>query len=293
MYKTLSITLVLLLSSFFTWSQIENVKPTFSGTLNGIILDSLENTPIEYAQVRLYSKKDSLLVTSIYTEANGSFTLDKIPLGMYYSKITFLGFKTKFISNLNFTPNALVLNLAKIQLSLEDAKNLGEVKITGKLDVLKTGIDKKIYNVADDASSRGGNANDVLNRVPSVGVDQDGNISLRGDGNVTILIDGRPSSFSGGNGKSLLDAIPASSIERIEIVTNPSSKYSPDGTAGIINVVLKKNKLKGTNGLISSSVATDKLFNGNASFSYRNAKFNVYANYTYKYSEGYRNNYGN
>jgi outer membrane receptor protein involved in Fe transport len=107
------------------------------------------------------------------------------------------------------------------------------------------------------------------------------------------LIDGRPSSFSGGNGKSLLDAIPASSIERIEIVTNPSSKYSPDGTAGIINVVLKKNKLKGTNGLISSSIATDKLFNGNASFSYRNAKFNVYANYTYKYSEGYRNNYGN
>ena len=111
------------------------------------------------------------------------------------------------------------IDLGVVKLTLLNVTDLGEVKVIGKLEVLKTGIDKKIYNVADDMSSKGGTANDVLNKVPSVGVDQDGNISLRGDGNVTILIDGRPSSFSGGNGKSLLDAIPASSIERIEIVT--------------------------------------------------------------------------
>ncbi len=264
-----------------------------SGVLSGELVDSVTLKPVEYVQIKILSKIDSTVVAGIYSDVVGQFNLDQITLGNYLVKISFLGYKTIFINNVEFNSQKNKINLGKIYLKSDEPVNLEEIKVIGKLDVLKTGIDKKVYNVAEDVSSRGGTANDVLNKVPSVGVDQDGNISLRGDGNVTILIDGRPSSFSGGNGKSLLDAIPASSIERIEIVTNPSAKYSPDGTSGIINVVLKKNKLKGTNGMISSSVATGNLFNGSASFSYRNSKLNTYANYTYRYSEGYRNNSGN
>jgi outer membrane receptor protein involved in Fe transport len=128
--------------------------------------------------------------------------------------------------------------------------------------------------------------NDVLNNIPSVEVDQDGKISLRGDGNVTILIDGRPSTLSAG----LLEAIPANSIERIEIVTNPSAKYDPDGTSGIINIVLKKNKLKGINGNVALSAGSGDVYNGATSLSVRNSKFNIYGTYAFRHYEGFRNN---
>ena len=281
-----------ILFSFNSFSQDLDGKKLENTSLSAKFIDESTNSPIEYVQLKLYSQKDSILISGIYSDEKGIAYLDKIPFGNYYAKVTFLGYDSKIIDNLKFSNAMQKIDLGVVKLTLLNFTDLGEVKVIGKLEVLKTGIDKKIYNVADDMSSKGGTANDVLNKVPSVGVDQDGNISLRGDGNVTILIDGRPSSFSGGNGKSLLDAIPASSIERIEIVTNPSAKYSPDGTAGIINVVLKKNKLKGTNGMISTSGANGPLFNGSASFSYRNSKFNAYSSYTNRYSDGFRNNYG-
>ncbi len=281
-----------ILFSFSSFSQDLDGKKLENSSLSAKFIDESTNLPIEYVQLKLYSQKDSILISGIYSDEKGIAYLDKIPFGNYYAKVTFLGYDSKIIDNLKFSNAMQKIDLGVVKLTLLNVTDLGEVKVIGKLEVLKTGIDKKIYNVSDDMSSKGGTANDVLNKVPSVGVDQDGNISLRGDGNVTILIDGRPSSFSGGNGKSLLDAIPASSIERIEIVTNPSAKYSPDGTAGIINVVLKKNKLKGTNGMISTSGANGPLFNGSASFSYRNSKFNAYSSYTNRYSDGFRNNYG-
>ncbi len=262
------------------------------GVLIGSTIDDSSNASLEYVQIRLLSPKDSSALLGIYSDAKGAFQLDQIPYGAYLIKVSFLGYKTIYFDRVTFSPSSSKVDLGLIRLKTDEPKNLDEVKIVGKMDMLKTGIDKKVFNVADDISSKGGTAIDVMNKLPSVSVDQDGNISLRGDGNVTILFDGRPSSFSGGNGKSLLDAIPANSIERIEIVTNPSAKYSPDGTSGIINIVLKKNKLKGTNGMISTTGGTGKLFNGSASFSYRNSKMNAYANYTYRYSEGFRNNWG-
>ena len=132
-----------------------------------------------------------------------------------------------------------VVKLGNIALEKDMSIDLDEVIATGSLDDLKAGIDKKVYSVEQDISVKGGSANDVLNNIPSIDVDQDGNISLRGDGNVTVLIDGRPSALTAGNGQSLLDALPANSIERIEVVTNPSAKYDPDGTSGIINIILK------------------------------------------------------
>ena len=292
MLKYIYIILFYLIFTTESFGQIQKNGVINSGILKGNVIDSVSNLPVEYVQIKLLSSIDSTTISSIYTDVKGDFVLTEIPFGPLFLKIYFIGYTTKVITNISFSASSNEINLGSIFISPDVSINLQEVKVVGVLDVFKTGIDKKIYNVAEDFSSKGGTANDILNKVPSVGVDQDGNVSLRGDGNVTVLIDGRPSSFSGGNGKSLLDAIPASSIERIEIVTNPSAKYSPDGTSGIINVVLKKNKLRGTNGMITSSGATGSLFNGSASFSFRNSKLNTFANYTYRYSEGFRNNYG-
>ena len=263
-----------------------------SGIIEGKILDSTSLKPREYVSVRLFSVSDSTVVGGIYTDSTGAFLLDNIEDGNYFIKTSFSGYRDKTISNLTISSENRKIKLGNIGLSIDSELNLDEIQVFGEQDLLKTGIDKKVYNVGQDLSGRGGTVSDVLNNVPSVEVDQDGNVILRGDANVTILIDGRPSSLSGGNGQSLLDAIPANSIERIEVVTNPSAKYDPDGTSGIINIVLKKNKLRGFNGMLSLNAGTGNLLNANAALSYRNPVLNVYANYSLQYREGYRNNDG-
>ncbi|PKR81682.1 hypothetical protein CW751_03915 [Brumimicrobium salinarum] len=154
---------------------------------------------------------------------------------------------------------------------------------------METSIDKRTYNVEEDMTAVGGGLTEVLNNIPSVEVDNDGNVSLRGSGSVTILIDGRQSALSSGDGA--LDGIPASAIERIELVTNPSAKYNPEGTAGIINIVLKKKKLRGINTNVQLSAASENLFSGSLGFNIRNEKFNFYVNYSYRHREGFRNNF--
>jgi outer membrane receptor protein involved in Fe transport len=266
------------------------------GIVSGKVIDKNTELTIEYVSFKLFSVKDSALVAGIFSDNEGKFTLEQLPFGTYYGKLTFSGYLTKVIPDIKVSSSLKVANLGTIKLDLEKTGDLKEIKVTGQLDVLKAGIDKKVYNVGEDLSVKGGTANDVLLKIPSVELDQDGKVSLRGEGSVTILIDGRPSSLSGGNGKTLLDALPAGSIERIEVVNNPSAKYDPDGTSGIINIVLKKNKLKGFNGLISANAGSGDLsggnvFDGTVSLSYMNAKVNVYGSYTGRYLEGYRNNY--
>ena len=290
--------LLLILSAFslqFT-SLSQPGKGTGDGIVSGKILDKSKDAPLEYVSFRLFSVKDSSIVAGIFTDVDGKFTLENLPLGNFYAKITFTGYAPLIMNDIKISSVMKVVNLGTIKMNLGDSKMLQEVKIVGEIDLLKIGIDKKVYNVGEDLSVKGGTANDVLNNIPSVQVDQEGKISLRGDGGVTILIDGRPSSLSGTSGKSLLDALPAGSIERIEIVTNPSAKYDPDGTSGIINIVLKKNKLKGFNGLVNGTLGSGDLtggnsFEGGVSLSYRNSKFNTFGSYAGRYTEGYRNNY--
>ena len=265
------------------------------GMIMGRIVNADNNKSIEYATVRLYLEKDSVLVTGLYTDKEGKFLFDKLVLGTYYLKFSFAGFLAKLSESLTITSNLKVLNLGTISMELDKTLQIGQVDVVGQASILNAGIDKKVYNVAEDMSVKGGTANDVLKNIPSVDLDQDGRIMLRGDGAVTVLIDGRPSSLSGGNGKTLLDALPAGSIERIEIVTNPSAKYDPDGTSGIINIVLKKNKLKGFNGLLNANLGSGNFKGGNVadggfSLSYRNSFFNIYGSYNGRYLDGYRNN---
>jgi outer membrane receptor protein involved in Fe transport len=266
------------------------------GILTGRIVDKLSDKPMEYVSFRLFSVKDSSVVAGIFTDRDGRFNLEQLAYGNFYGKLTFSGYETILINDIKISPSIKSVNLGTYKMIIDKTIDFEEVKVVGQLDVLKAGIDKKIYNVGEDLSVKGGTANDVLNNIPSVEVDQDGRIMLRGDGTVTVLIDGRPSSLSGGNGKSLLDALPAGSIERIEVVTNPSAKYDPDGTSGIINIVLKKNKLKGFNGMMTANVGSGNLNGGNVadgsfSLSYRNGRFNAYGSYSGRYMAGYRNNY--
>jgi outer membrane receptor protein involved in Fe transport len=266
------------------------------GILTVRIVDKLSDKPMEYVSFRLFSVKDSSVVAGIFTDPDGRFNLEQLAYGNFYGKLTFSGYETISINDIKISPSIKSVNLGTYKMIIDKTIDFEEVKVVGQLDVLKAGIDKKIYNVGEDLSVKGGTANDVLNNIPSVEVDQDGRIMLRGDGTVTVLIDGRPSSLSGGNGKSLLDALPAGSIERIEVVTNPSAKYDPDGTSGIINIVLKKNKLKGFNGMLTANVGSGNLNGGNVadgsfSLSYRNGRFNAYGSYSGRYMAGYRNNY--
>lgn len=256
--------------------------------ISGSVVD--EQGPLEFASVRLFNVKDSTVSQGIYTSADGSFKLSDVAPGNYYMKISFSNFVTQLIDPL-IVKKSDVINLGEIKLSIDKTLELEGVIAIGSLDALKAGIDKKIYNVADDITVKGGNVNDVLNNIPSIEVDQDGNISLRGDGSVKVLIDGRPSGLVLGDGKNLLSSIPANSIERIEVVTNPSAKYDPDGTSGIINIVMKKNKLKGFNGIVTGTVATGNQYEGSFALSYRSKRFNSYMNYSYDYYEGYRDYY--
>ena len=259
---------------------------SYSQSIKGTIVDS-ENNPIEYASIRAMRPSDSSVVSGAYSDIDGNFIIDNIAQATYLVRITYSSLET--VDQLVDLGKSKNTDLGTVQMKLDQTINLDEVVAAGSLDVLKAGIDKKVYSVEDDLTSKGGSVNDILNNIPSITVDQDGNISLRGDGNVTILIDGRPSTLAANDGQSLLNSLPANSIERIEVVTNPSARYDPDGTSGIINIVLKKNKLKGFNGMVSATAATEDLYQGNFGVSYRNKRINLNFNYSLDYYEGYRN----
>ena len=258
-----------------------------TGKVIGTALTS-ETNPAEFAKVLALNPSDSSVLLGSFTDVDGKFELNDLRTGTILVKIILDDHLPKFFDNVEVLADQTVF-LGQIELEKDMSIDLEEVIATGSLDDLKAGIDKKVYSVQRDISVRGGSANDVLNNIPSIDVDQDGNVSLRGDGNVTILIDGRPSALTSGNGQSLLDALPANSIDRIEVVTNPSAKYDPDGTSGIINIILKKNRKRGINGVISGTGATGNLYDASLGLSYRNKGTNLYLNYSFNYYEGYRN----
>ncbi len=288
--KLTALIFYILLSTNLTSAQSFKSSPTGNGIVRGIVIDSTTRTGIDYASVRLLSIRDSLTVLEVYTDDKGVFRFEQVANGKYFVRITFFGYITKTIDDIVITTDSPSSDMGLIRLVSETATSLEEIEVVAKQELMLNTLDKKVYNVGEDLASKGGTVNDLLNNIPSIEVDQDGAISLRGNSNVTVLIDGRPSTLTGGNGKSLLDAFPAGSIERIEVVNNPSAKYDPDGTSGIINIVLKKNKLRGINGNVAVSAGTGNDYSGSASLSYRNVKMNAFATYAFSHYEGQRGN---
>lgn len=256
--------------------------------VSAVVVDSFSNQALEFVDARIYTAQDTTLLSGMITDSSGGFVFSKVKPGAYLIRVKFVGYQTKWIGPLNFDGATKDVVLGRIGLVPQNFQDLEEARVVGRKDIFSTSIDKRSYDVSADLNNQGASAEEVLGNVPSIEVDQDGNVSLRGDANVIILIDGRPSSLTG-SGESMLDALPADAIERIEVVTNPSAKYDPDGTSGIINIVLKKNKLKGVNGLISSTVATGPNFNPSASLSLRNKRLNVFGAYAFNHRQGFRN----
>lgn len=259
----------------------EGEKAPAIGKIKGVVLDNNSKQAVEFATIALYKLKDSSLVNGVVAGEKGNFQLSELPFGRYFMKINFIGYKQLVIDTIAIRPKAVEIDLGHIKLK-SNTEQLGEVEVAAEKSTLQLGIDRKIFNVEKSIVSEGGSVNDVLQSIPSVSVDIDGNVSLRGSGNVTVLIDGKPSGITGSSRAAILQQIPASSIESIELITNPSAKYDPDGMSGIINIITKKNKLNGFNGSVSVGAGTGDKYNAAAALSYRNSKINVYANYGFR-----------
>ena len=274
----------------FTFAQT-NSKPQGTGSgnnntalISGIVHDSLSDNPVEYANVVLYSLKDSQLVNGCISDNKGKFFIEKVSPGKYFLKVSFMGYKT-YKTNLVITPKINEYKMDVIYLK-DASSSMKEVTIIGERPLIEYKLDKKVVNVDKNINTAGGTALDVLQNVPSVTVDFDGSVSMRGTTNVTILIDGRPSGLTG----TKLEQIPASAIESIEIITNPSAKFNPEGMGGILNIKLKKKKEKGLNGLVSANIGTGNKYNGSLNLNYSKNKFNFFGSYDYRKNE--RKGYG-
>ena len=251
----------------------DNIK---LGAINGKVIDAETKKPIEYANVRLFSLKDSSLVTGTITSVDGLFSLKKIPVGEYYIEISFIGFE-KLVKKLSITKEKLEFTLEDIILSAQ-SQHLDDVTIVGEKTHVKYEIDKQVINVGKDATAAGGSAVEVLENTPSVQVNADGDVSLRGSQDFTVLINGKPTQLSG---TDALKQVPASSIEKIELITNPSAKYEAEGISGIINIITKKNTMMGFNGLINSTIGTGHKYSTNGTFNFRKKKLNLFTGFEF------------
>jgi len=264
------------------WAYGQNYPAPNSGLSGGIIsgrvTDANGNKPVQYASIALYKTRDSSLVTGAISGMDGTFSMQNVPFGQYYIEISFVGFKKQRFDGIMLTPKQKAVSLGDLKIE-EISENLKEVEVVGKQNFMEYKIDRKVIAVSQDIASAGGSAVDVLQNTPSVTVDVDGNVSLRGSSNFTVLIDGKPSIM---DGSEALQQIPASTIQSIEIITNPSAKYDPDGVAGIINVVMKKNKISGVSGVFNVSAATQKQNSADFLVNYKTGKFNIFAGGNYQ-----------
>ncbi len=273
-------TLFILRGVIFTSAQ----TPTTQGTVQVTILDD-NSKPLEGANINLLNAKDSSLAKANITDAQGLATLENVKFGKYLISVSSLGFKTHLSSGINL--NTASLAVPSIRLEKEE-KTLAEVTVVSKKQFIERKIDRIVVNVEGSILSAGSSAMEVLERAPSVTVNQNDVISLRGKTGVIVMIDGKPSPLSGADLANYLRTLPSSSVERMDIITNPSAKYDAAGNSGIIDIRLKKDKRFGTNGSATASYGQGVYPKANAglSLNYRNSKMNAFGNYNYSYRVG-------
>lgn len=268
--------------------------------VKGRVLDNDSGEALEYATVSLFNAQDSTMVGGTVTDSDGKFTI-QASAGSYYIKVQFMGYSTKVVK-VNVAATAPAVQLGKIFLK-QDMELLEEVEVLAEKSTMTMTLDKRVFNVGKDVASTAGNAIEVLENIPSVTVDVEGNVSLRGDDGVQILVDGKVSGLLGVSTQDALRSLQSDMIERIEVVTNPSVRYDAEGTAGIINIVLKKDKRKGFNGSIDvrggfpfewgEKIPSPFPFQTGigANFNFRLKKFNFFMSYNFNYrddiSDGY------
>lgn len=277
-YKAIKITLFLLCLSFNLFAQTGG-----KAKITGVLKDAKTQEPIAFATAVLVNKATNTNAKLAQTDIDGKFTMPDLANGTYTFRVSFVGYQTMVRDNISITDATGALNFGDIKMNAAAGTVLKDVTVTAQKAAMQMGIDKKVFSVDQSLVSEGGSATDLLANVPSVQTDIDGNVSLRGSSGVRVLIDGKPSLIAGGNVAQILASIPASSIESVELITNPSSKYDAEGQAGIINIVLKKNTKLGFNGSVAVSAGNRDNYNGNTNLSFQNSKVNLYGNYSYRY----------
>tara|TARA_R110002072_G_scaffold118631_1_gene250618 strand:- start:20661 stop:23120 length:2460 start_codon:yes stop_codon:yes gene_type:complete len=265
--KNLLAVLLLILSTSIFAQRPQNQDPV---TISGTVLEAGSNIPLEYATVSFIDSSDKV-VTGGITDLNGIYKID-VPAGVYTVQYEFISYQTKRLTNQRLLKDT---ELPQVRLDL-DASSLDEVIVRAETTEVQVRLDKKIYNIGKDLTTSGATVSDALNNVPSVNVDVEGAISLRGNENVRILINGKPSAIAGFGSTDALRQLPAEAIERVEVITSPSARYDAEGTAGILNIILRKEKTLGLNGSITANygVPLSSGFSGNINL--RTDKFNIF-----------------
>lgn len=257
------------------------------GKIKGKVLDAANDNPMAYATVSLLSAPDSSLITGTLCDIEGGFELNNIKAGSYWIRLSFVSYADYYSKAIQINDQNKTVDIGTIKMQTA-AQELGTVEVSAEKSQMQLSLDKRVYNVDKDLSNAGGSAAEILDNVPSVEVDIDGNVSLRGSGNVRILIDGKPSGLIGTGSNSGLRQIQANMIERVEIITNPSAKFDASGQAGIINIILKKEKREGLNGAFDINAGYPGTLGAAINLNYRKKWFNLFANYAI----GYRRNPG-
>ena len=256
---------------FVTFGINLNANTNFKdkGIIFGTVVDSLTKQEMQYATITIMKQMDSSVVSGTITDKKGNFKIENLSPENYLCKVSFIGYEKTFIRNINMTKENPIINLGKIVLlPAEEMKS--EVLVTAEKDPISYQVDKKIINVGQILGSKGGNVLEILKQIPSINVDIDGNVTMRGSGNFQVLVDGRPTLMSASD---IFRQIPSEMIESIEIITNPSAKYDPDGTSGIINIIMVKEKNLGYNGMVSTSLGTRDKYNGSVQMNIRNSYY--------------------
>jgi len=278
MKKTLLLLIFAMLGCFTqAATPVPNKTGAMGGIIKGIVKDKDLKNAVEYATVSVFRMADSSLVIGTITNANGEFQLKQIKPGKYYIEVSFIGYNKKTIRNIPINQNHRIADLKQVMLS-QASEALGEVMVSAERLPIKYQIDKKVVPVSRQLTTASGNAVDVLESVPSINVDIEGNVSLRGSSSFTVLVDGRPSILDAAD---ILTQMPASVIENIEIITNPSAKYDPEGSSGIINIITKKGKLKGTSGVVNLNMGNFGNYGADFLVNMRKNKFNFHLGMDY------------
>lgn len=267
----------------FSYNSIAQNRPGSDQkfTFTAKVLDGSNNAPLPYATIAIYSMRDSSLVDGGITNESGIITLP-LNRGMYKVEFSFISYKSKTVRGVNMIKGDVDLGTITL---FPDVKTLNEVNVVAEKSQMEFKLDKKVFNVGSDPTMKGANASDILDNVPSVEVDVDGNVSLRGSQNVRILINGKPSGLVGTSTTAALRQLQGSMIERIEVITNPSSKYDAEGEAGIINIIMKEEKKSGINGSVEVRAGYPENFGVSLNLNMRREKFNAFVNYGTGYSK--------
>ncbi|SDS31843.1 TonB-dependent receptor domain-containing protein [Christiangramia echinicola] len=279
--KIFTLSLILSFLSVFIFNVSAQGPSNFKkNTIKGKVIDNELEVPLEYATISVQNTEDPSDITGGITNAEGEFSVE-VKDGIYNIIVEFISYETREYKN-RAVRNDLDLGVIKLGLGSE---NLDEVVVRAETTQVDIRLDKKIYNIGKDLTTAGGTVSDALNNVPSISVDIEGGISLRGNQNVRILINGKPSAMAGFGSTDVLSQLPAEAIERVEVITSPSARYDAEGTAGIINIILRKKETLGFNGSVSLNAGIPENASISTNLNYRTDKYNLFTTTGYRYSE--------